>query len=242
MVSTTEIGRLTVTAIDDAERANSAAVAEAARLVLGCVRADALVFTAGAGHSLGAVAETFYRAGGLAPVYPLYHPELLPMHGAQASTAAERRGGLAAEVLAAASPGSQDVLVVFSNSGVNHYPVELAAEARLAGLSVVAVTSTKASAAAPPRSGSTLAAEATVVLDTGIRPGDASYPEAEPRTAALSTVINAHLWNLVLASVVDLAAAEGLEVPLWRSANTVGGDEANVALLRRYRPRIPPLR
>ncbi|WP_420807885.1 SIS domain-containing protein [Amycolatopsis antarctica] len=242
MVSTTELGRLTTAAITAAERANAATITEAAALVLGCLRADALVLTAGAGHSLAAVAETFYRAGGLAPVYPVYHPDLLPMHGAGASTLAERRQGLAAEVLSGIGPGPGDVLVVFSTSGVNPYPLELASHAREAGLAVVAVTSPASSAAAPRRGGGILAEQADVVLDTGIRPGDASYPEQAPRTAALSTIVNAHLWNLVLASVLELAAAEGLEVPLWRSSNTVGGDEANAALLERYRPRVPPLR
>ena len=241
-MSTTEPTRLMTDALDEAERANRGAVADTAALVLDCIRADALVLVAGAGHSLGAVAETFYRAGGLAPVYPVYHPDLLPMHGARSSTSAERRSGLAGRVLAEIAPGPADVLVVFSNSGVNPYPVELAREARQAGNAVVAVTSTAASAAAPRRSGTTLAATATIVLDTGIRPGDASYPAAAPRTAALSTVVNAFLWNLVLAGVLDRAAEAGVPVPLWRSANTVGGDEANAALLERYRPRIPALR
>ncbi|HYS38139.1 MAG TPA: SIS domain-containing protein, partial [Pseudonocardiaceae bacterium] len=61
---------------------NEAAVGEVAALLLACVRADGTVLTAGAGHSLAAVAETFYRAGGLACVRPLYHPDLLPLHGA----------------------------------------------------------------------------------------------------------------------------------------------------------------
>jgi uncharacterized phosphosugar-binding protein len=54
-------------------------------------------------------------------------------------------------------------------------------------------------------------------------------------------VVNAHLWNLVLATVVELAAAQDVAVPLWRSSNTAGGDEANAALLARYTPRIPAL-
>src|SRR3981081_1376599 len=111
---------------------NVTAVAEVAELLLACVRADGTVLTAGAGHSLAAVAETFYRAGGLACVRPLYHPDLLPMHGAVSSTKAERRHGLAAEVLGPDPLGAKDVLVVFSTSGVNPYPVELAGLVRAA--------------------------------------------------------------------------------------------------------------
>ncbi|GAA4525804.1 sugar isomerase domain-containing protein [Amycolatopsis samaneae] len=223
------------------ETANAEALDKVAELVLGVIRADALVFTAGAGHSLAAVAETFYRAGGLACVYPLYHRELLPLHGAQHSTKTERRGGLAEEVLAERAPGPDDVLVVFSTSGVNPYPVELAAGARARGAAVVAVTSRECVAAAPRRAASTLVEEASVVLDSLVIPGDASHPADAPRTAPLSTVVNAFLWNLVLAQVFDRGTAEGIDVPLWRSSNVEGGDEANAALLAKYTPRVPAL-
>ncbi|MFD9960194.1 sugar isomerase domain-containing protein [Amycolatopsis sp. NPDC058986] len=224
------------------EAANAEELGKVAELVLGVIRADALVFTAGAGHSLAAVAETFYRAGGLACVYPLYHPELLPLHGAQHSTRTERRSGLAEEVLAERAPGPDDVLVVFSTSGVNPYPVELAAAARARGAAVVAVTSRECVAAAPRRAASTLVEEASVVLDSLVIPGDASHPADAPRTAPLSTVVNAFLWNLVLARVFDQGTAEDIDVPLWRSSNVVGGDEANAALLAKYTPRVPALR
>jgi len=206
------------------------------------IRADALVYTAGAGHSLAAVAETFYRAGGLACVYPLYHPELLPLHGAVHSTTTERRSGLAEEVYAEKAPGPDDVLVVFSTSGVNPYPVELAIGARERGAAVIAVTSRACVAAAPKRSSSTLVEQGTVVLDSLVIPGDASFPPDAPRTAPLSTVVNAFLWNLVLAQVYERGTAEGLDVPLWRSSNVEGGDEANAALLAKYTEIVPRLR
>ncbi len=241
-MSATDIAGSIAEQLANVEQANAEAVRAAADLVLGVIRADALVYTAGAGHSLAAVAETFYRAGGLACVYPLYHPDLLPLHGAVPSTQTERRSGLAAEVLAERAPGPDDVLVVFSTSGVNPYPVELCIEARERGAAVIAVTSRACVAAAPRRSSSTLVEQGTVVLDSLVVPGDASYPPDAPRTGPLSTVVTAFLWNLVLAEVYDRGTAEGLDVPLWRSSNVEGGDEANTALLEKYGPRVPRLR
>ncbi len=228
--------------LERVERHNGAELLASAEAVLECVRADGLIHTAGAGHSLAAVAETFYRAGGLACVRPLYLPVLLPLQGAQESTRSERRSGLAAELLGAADCGERDLLVVFSNSGINPYPVELAALATHRGLPVIAVTSSVASTTAPRRAGSTLAAEASIVLDTLVPAGDATYPSATPVTAALSTIAAAFLWNLLLATVSDAAAARGVDVPLWRSANVSGGDEANAELLDRYTARVPELR
>jgi uncharacterized phosphosugar-binding protein len=219
---------------------NAAAVDRAARAVLDCVLADGLVVTAGAGHSLAAVAETFYRAGGLACVRPLYHPDLLPLHGAQRSTSTERRTGLAAEVLG--SLGAADVLVVFSTSGVNPYPVELAALGRSAARPVIGVTSGPASSVAPRRAGATLAENSTIVLDTLVPPGDSTHPAVAPVTAPISTVVNAFVWNLLLARLVDLAATADVALPLWRSSNVPGGDDANRDLLTRFTPRVPILR
>jgi uncharacterized phosphosugar-binding protein len=219
---------------------NAEAVAHAADLVLDVIRNDGMLLTAGAGHSLAAVAETFYRAGGLACVRPLYHPELLPLHGAQSSTKAERRPGLAAEVLGA-KLGEHDLLVVFSTSGVNYYPVELCQLAKAAGRPVIAVTSGPSSSIAPRRSGSTIAEESTVVLDTLVRSGDSTYPDDAPITAPISTIANAYLWNELLVAVIDKAKAAGVDVPLWRSSNVPGGDNANESLLAHYTPRIPEL-
>ncbi|MFR9728739.1 sugar isomerase domain-containing protein [Saccharopolyspora sp. MS10] len=221
---------------------NAAALRTAAAALLDRVRDDGLVFTAGAGHSLAGVMESYYRAGGLAAVRPLYHPDLLPLHGAVASTRTERTSGLARTVLEEAGfRGGTDALVVFSNSGINPYPVELAGLAVEAGSPVVAVTSPRASADAPLRAGTTLAASASIVLDTLVPGGDASYPVADPVTAPLSSLANAFLWNMLLVELHDAAEREGVRLPVWRSANTVGGDEANKANLAHYGARVPGL-
>jgi uncharacterized phosphosugar-binding protein len=223
------------------ERHNTEALDHVADLLLSCVRADGLVLTAGAGHSIAAIAETFYRAGGLACVRPLYHPDVFPLHGAKRSTAAERRSGLADTVFQHLPANHNDVLVVFSTSGVNPYPVELAMAARKADISVVAVTSRPANAVAPARAASTVAANATIILDTLVPPGDAGYPADHPATAALSTMANSFLWNLVLARLFDKATSAAVDLPLWRSSNVPGGDDANATLFRRYAERIPEL-
>jgi len=228
-----ELGRI--------EQHNADALDKIADVLLAAIKADGTVLAAGAGHSLAAVAETFYRAGGLACVRPLYHPSLLPMHGAVSSTNAERRSGLAAEVLAGVELSERDVLIIFSTSGINPYPVELARQAKAAGTPVVAFTSIPTSSVAPKRAGSTLAEEATFVLDNLVIPGDSAYPPAAPVTAPSSSLANAFLWNLLLVRLLDRATASGFDLPLWRSANVEGGDAANKALLARYTPRIDVL-
>jgi uncharacterized phosphosugar-binding protein len=133
------------------------------------------------------------------------------------------------------------VAVVFSTSGRNPYPVEIAQECAARGVPVIAVTSPQASRHASARADSLLADHATVVLDTAVPPGDVVYPPRAPRTAAVSSILGAYTWSRVLAELDDLAEARGVALPFWTSANVPGGDEANQALLARYGPRIPEL-
>jgi uncharacterized phosphosugar-binding protein len=213
------------------------ALGQARDLILESVLGGGLLYVGGSGHSLAMVLEGFFRAGGLACVHPLYTPEISPLHGAWPATEAERRSGVAAPVLEAAAPRPGDVVVIFSNSGANPYPVELAAAAKSYGLPVIAVVSAPSMAIAPARAGVKLGEVADLVIDTLVPAGDVSYPQEAPRTAALSSLSCVYLWNLLLARMADRA-----ELPLWVSANVPGGDERNAELLERYSVRVPALR
>ncbi|MFV0373977.1 sugar isomerase domain-containing protein [Microbacterium sp.] len=216
---------------------NEAAVAATADAVAATGHADGLVRPAGAGHSLAAVLETFFRAGGLAYVRPLWDPSIMPLTGARAATSAERMPGGGREVAARASIRAADTVVVFSNSGINPYPVEIAQLARERGATVIAVTSVAASAAAPPRAGQRLAELADVVLDTQVPPGDVTWPPEAPVTAPVSSIATTVLWNAVLRAV----HTRWPEAPRWRSANVAGTDESNAAVLAQLTGRVPEL-
>ncbi|XRQ14968.1 sugar isomerase domain-containing protein [Actinomadura welshii] len=227
--------------LDDLDTASGDAIGAAAALLLESIGSGGIVHVAGAGHSLAMVCETFYRAGGLAAVRPVWDPRVLPLDGAVRSTRVERRPGVGRDAAAAAAPAPPDVAVVFSTSGRNPYPVEIAAECAARDVPVVAVTSARASRGAAARADTTLADHAAIVLDTRVPPGDVLHPAEEPRTAAVSTVLAAYAWSRVLAALDDLAARRGAELPRWTSANVPGGDEVNAALLERYRHRVPEL-
>jgi Uncharacterized protein containing SIS (Sugar ISomerase) phosphosugar binding domain len=217
---------------------NARALADVAALVIDVAGRKGLLYTAGAGHSLSGVIETFFRAGGFAFVRPLWHPDLLPLRGAERSTAAERRPGLGREVVAASSLEARDAVVVFSNSGVNPYPIEVAQGAREGGARVVAISSRTASDAAPLRAGARLHEIADLVLDTMVPPGDATWPAAAPVTAPLSTLTNAMLWNAVLV----LAHEADPDLPVWRSANVSDSGDGNDRIAEAFAPRVPEIR
>lgn len=227
--------------LDRVDEVNKDALGRAAGVFLQCLQRDGLIHVAASGHSLALVCETFYRAGGLAAVRPMWRKDMLPLFDAQGSTVAERTPGLGPDVVAAAAPKPGDVAVVFSTSGRNPYPVEIAAACKERDVTVVAVTSPQAIRAAEARYDSTLVQHADVVLDTAVPPGDVAYPDYDPRTSAVSTITAAYVWGALLAELDDLATRCGFELPRWRSANVPGGDAANVGLFRRYGSRVPEL-
>ena len=227
--------------LDELDARSGEPIADAAALLLACIEADGIVHVAGAGHSLALVCETFYRAGGLAPVRPLWDPSVLPLGNALGSTHAERTEGLGRSVVRDAAPEPPDVAVVFSTSGRNPYPVEAAEECAARGVPVIAMTSSDASRTAAARAATSLADHATIVVDTAAPPGDVLHPPGAPRTAAVSTILAAYAWSRVLADLHELASSRGVELPCWMSANVPGGDEVNRALMARYGGRIPDL-
>jgi uncharacterized phosphosugar-binding protein len=221
------------------------ALDQAADLVLAAVRADRLIHVAGSGHSMAFVLEAFYRAGGLACVNPIWHPGLLPLAGGRVSTLQERVSGLGTALLAAARPQAGDLLFVFSQSGINPVPVELAVAGREAGTTVVAVTSLVHSRAVASRhaAGRRLADVADLVIDTGVPAGDAIHVAevGAPAVAPLSSLVGIYAWNAIMVRLADRAAAAGVELPVWQSANVPGGDRAAAHLIERFAGRIAAL-
>jgi uncharacterized phosphosugar-binding protein len=227
--------------LERVEEHNAAVLDEVAGHALEVIRGGGVLLAAGTGHSLALVLETFYRAGGLACVKPVFHPGLLPLSGGFASSLLERTKGLAAVLAAQADARPGDLAVVFSSSGVNPVPVELGRCLRESGVRVVAVTSLPHLRQAPARAGVKLDEVADLVIDTLVPPGDAAYHREGAATAPLSSLASVYVWNLILARLVDRAVTAGVDLPLWRSSNSPGGDRHNNALARRYRPRIPAL-
>lgn len=216
---------------------NHDALLEAADAIAASAHNGGLLYAAGAGHSLAAVMETFFRAGGLAFVRPLWDQSILPLAGALASTAAERQAGLGTDVAQHAGITGADTVLIFSNSGVNPYPVEIAQHAREVGACVISMTSVAASAAAPKRAAQRLFEISDIVLDTAVPAGDVTWPVQAPVTAPASTIITASLWAAILRQIDTIAP----DVPRWKSANITGTDDFNAALVERFAPRIPEL-
>ena len=228
----------TSNALQDKVFADNAETLQAAgKLIAESIAADGVLHTFGSGHSQILAAEIERRAGGLVPVSSINDPadgwpEQIAGYGARLF----QRYAYQYAVL----PG--DVVLVISNSGRNASPIEVAMEARAAGLKVIALTSLDMSKATSSRhpSGKKLYELADLVLDNGGVPGDAAIdaPGFAYKVGPTSTMSGALILNLLAMEIIEKLIAMGVTPPTYVSQNADGGAEHNEALATKYRHRI----
>lgn len=210
-----------------------------------CIEKGGLLYFFGTGHSHMISEEPFYRAGGLACVYPILETDLMLHEGAAKSSGYERLEGLGNLVIANTPLGEGDVLFIASNSGRNCAVIDAALEAKKRGAVTVAITSMDHTTQVTSRhsSGQNLYQVCDYVLDNGGEKGDASVelPGLGQKIAPTSTVMDSTLVNLILVNTVELLLERGIRPPVFMSANTDEGDAANKAVLKLYKGKIPSL-
>ena len=231
--------------LDRLEQTQDKAVDQVAGICAERVAAGGLMYFFGTGHSHMICEEPFYRAGGLACVYPIMETDLMLHEGASKSSFYERLPGLGGAVIRNTPLCDRDVLFLISTSGRNSAIIDAALEAKKLGAYTVAVTSLRHSQSVSSRheSGKRLFEVCDCVLDNGGVPGDACVTlEGLPQPIApTSTVLDTTLVNLVAIGVAQKLLEMGVVPPVFLSANTDQGDKANKSIIEEYKRRIPLL-
>lgn len=209
---------------------------KAARLVADTIKAGGLVYTFGCGHSHLPGLDAFYRAGGLANVSPMLDTDLMLHNGAAKASRMEKMSGIAYEVFRRYQPTDKDVLFLFSASGKNLVPVEMAEAAKAAGVPTVGISSS-----AYYDRGGKLHQFVDIPIDCKVPYGDACIPVGEVAMGGLSTATNCFILNTCLIEGAKLAHSEGVQPPIYVSGNIDGGREYNIVLEDQYLPRVKHL-
>lgn len=228
----------------------AASIQQAATLLKRQIEKGRLIHVFGVGgHSVIGSEEFFWRAGGLANVSPLFDASLLLSGGGRKSTMLERVPGIGDKVIAAHDLGSDDLLIVTSIYGMNAATIDAALEAKRRNVPLIAITSVAHSKSTPPDfvarhpSKKNLFELADIVIDNHVPPGDTivRVDSVEQAVGAVSTIlVSACIQWLVIETVRQCAEAK-IEVPIWQSANTVGGDERNASYMEAYSRQIKAL-
>ena len=192
----------------------------------------------GTGHSAMAGKEMFTRAGTLSCfriVGMRYDLEKF-----------ERLEGIAAVILEDHEIKPGELFFIFSSSGRNPIPVEMALAAKKKGAVIVAVSSMEHSLAVPSRhsSGKKLFEIADIVIDTHTTAGDASIeiPGLPMKVGPLSSIANIAIIDAIVVETIARVVAAGGKPPVRISRNMPGGDENNQKFKEIYGNRIPEIK
>jgi uncharacterized phosphosugar-binding protein len=223
------------------------AVAAVADTLADQIEADRLVHVYGpGGHSNLASQEVFFRAGGLMHVSAILDEGTLLSSGALRSMAIERTPGYGRIVIDDASLGADDVLILVNAYGINAALIDAALRARELGVTTIGVSSREhADATAPDHparhpSGKNLHEVVDLHVNTHVPIGDAliQVEGALEKSGASSTFANSFTLNWIMLETLQRLADRGVEVPMWRSGNAPGGDEANQRFIARFKGRV----
>ena len=219
--------------IEDEERE---ALSKVSREVARVIKEGGLIFTFGCGHSHLPGLDAFYRAGGLASVSPMLDTDLMLHNGAAKSSRMEKMEGIAPEVFRRYKPTEKDMLFIFSASGKNRVPCEMAEVAKKAGVLSVGVSSSSYY-----ERGGALHKAVDIPIDCKVPYGDACIEVGDIRMGGLSTATACFILNTCLIEGATLALADGVKPPVYLSGNIDGGREYNIALEELYLGRVKHL-
>ena len=108
---------------------------------------------------------------------------------------------------------------------------------------VIVVTSLEASSKSKTRTvdGKKLYQCADVVIDNHVPIGDGVLEIDNSLTGAVSSIIGSYIAQSIVLEVIKLYKEHHQEPPIYKSANTPGGDEHNKKLYEHYKSRIKSL-
>lgn len=232
--------------LDEVSREEAQKIETAATWCVDSLLQGGLIHAFGTGHSHMLAEEMFFRAGGLVPVNPILDSDLMIHIDAAKSSRMERLTGLAEVLLVGEPIRSQDVMFIFSNSGRNAVPIEMALAARARGVKVIGITSFAHSRAVSSRHPRNLKLFEVVdlAIDNHGVPGDAVVPvSGSPvKAAPTSTVVGSFIVEAIVSEVAVRMSQRGKRPPITMSGNLDEAAEYNARLLEEYKQRVGEVR
>ncbi len=226
------------------EATQTEAIARVSEMCAETIAADALVYLFGSGHSRMAVEEMFPRYGSFPGFFPIvelavtYHNQVVGCNGQRQALFLENVSGYAEVILRNFTFCSNDCMIVFSNSGTNILPIEIAMGAKTRGLRVIAVSSVAHSRSSISKhpSGNRLFEIADLTIDNCNPPGDAvvEVPNLAYPVGPTSSIGTLSIVNAIKCQVAELLTKRGKAPVVLTGAHFLGPEESAKQIERAY--------
>jgi uncharacterized phosphosugar-binding protein len=217
-----------------------------AELMCEQIMKDNLIHVFGTGgHSIMAGEEMFARAGGLVHINAILYPGISLASGSM-KCKIERVPGIAEHVLNSYVLNPGELMIINNVAGLNAMTIDAALECKKRGLTVVGLVSKEFAQSVPAGhvqrhpSNKNLQDIADIVIDMKVPVGDAviEVDGCDQKLAPISTIVISFVVHALTIRTVEKLVERGFKPPVWRSGNIPGGDEANMALKKKYLGRI----
>ncbi|RLD86013.1 MAG: hypothetical protein DRJ07_01790 [Bacteroidetes bacterium] len=208
---------------------------------------DRLIYIfGGGGHTTLVMQELFWRAGGLANLCPMIDFAIHPVTPAYMYLNHERMHGLGNGTVDYYGVKKGDVILVFHSYGFNAPTIDCAMEAQKRGATVIGISSLDWNKNIPKdfpirhKSGNHLSDVSDIFINNYVPYGDAviDVEGFDKPISGISSIIDFYIAHRLEIECIKKSVADGVEPPVWSSANVPGGDAANQALRKKYNPRV----
>ena len=216
-------------------------IKKSASIIKNSYKKGGQLYIFGTGHSQLIAEDAFHRAGGFAAACPIRNENTNFSKGASKATKLERTPFVAKKALQKYKLNKNDVLMVISNSGVNHAPVEAALIAKKKKIKTLAITSYKYSKNAPLSSlNKRLYEIVDIYIDNKIPAGDSLIKFNKISVGPASTITGSFILNSILVEVADLLKNENF-FPFYISSNMPNANKNNDKLIKKFKKSNPHL-
>ena len=201
---------------------------------------NGMIYIFGTGHSHMLAEEGHFRAGGFAPICPILNSSLMLHEDTTFSSVLERTEGVATNLIKKYNIESKDILVIFTNSGVNQAPLEASYIAKKLKCKTVGISSESYSKIAKKsKYKKRLSEVVNYHFDNYGPPGDALIEiKKNLNVSPFSTIAGSFILNSIISEVAELAKNEK-PFPFYISGNMPNADKHNNKLMKKYIKKNP---
>ena len=201
---------------------------------------NGMIYIFGTGHSHMLAEEGHFRAGGFAAICPILNSSLMLHEDTTFSSVLERTEGVATNLIKKYNIESKDILVIFTNSGVNQAPLEASYIAKKLKCKTVGVSSESYSKIAnKSKYKKRLSEVVNYHFDNYGPPGDALIEiKKNLNVSPFSTIAGSFILNSIISEVAELAKNEK-PFPFYISGNMPKAEKHNNKLMKKYIKKNP---
>ena len=201
---------------------------------------NGMIYIFGTGHSHMLAEEGHFRAGGFAPICPILNSSLMLHEDTIFSSILERTEGVATNLIKKYNIESKDILVIYTNSGVNQAPLEASYIAKKLKCKTVGVSSESYSKIAKKSKYKKRLSEVVDYhFDNYGPPGDALIEiKKNLNVSPFSTIAGSFILNSIISEVAELAKNEK-PFPFYISGNMPNAEKHNNKLMKKYIKKNP---